>query len=104
MSNLDPLARGAPAAQSGDPVANEIAALTADADALRSMVSAGDIVCTKAGDEHDVLEVYEDLEGFWFEDATPPGGRIGHLHRDEIKAKGHPVPGLPVPADFPRKP
>ena len=64
-------------------------------------VRPGDIVCTKAGDEHDVLEVYEDLEGFWFEDATPVGGRVGHLHRDEAKAKGHPVPAKPLPADFP---
>ncbi len=64
-------------------------------------VKPGDIVCTKAGDEHDVLEVYEDLEGFWFEDATPAGGRVGHLHRDEVKAKGHAVPALPLPGDFP---
>jgi mannose-6-phosphate isomerase-like protein (cupin superfamily) len=64
-------------------------------------VKKGDIVCTKAGDEHDVLEVYEDLEAFWFEDATPEGGRIGHLHQDEAKAKGHEVPALPVPSDFP---
>jgi len=65
-------------------------------------VKAGDIVCTEAGDEHDVVEVYEDLEAFWFEDATPEGGRIGHLHRDPAKAEGHPVPGLPIPEDFPQ--
>jgi len=65
-------------------------------------VEAGDIVCTKADDEHDVLEVYEDLEAFWFEDVTPAGGRIGHLHRDAIKAEGHPVAALPIPADFPQ--
>lgn len=65
-------------------------------------VKAGDIVCTKAGDEHDVVEVYEDLEAFWFEDATPAGGRVGHLHRDSDKAKGHPVPALPAPEDFPQ--
>ena len=64
-------------------------------------VKPGDIVCTKAGDEHDVLEVYEDMEGFWFEDATPPGGRVGHLHRDPTLRQGHPVPALPVPQDFP---
>ena len=61
----------------------------------------GDIVCTRAGDEHDVLEVYEDLAAFWFEDATPEGGRIGHLHRDPEKAKGHPVLARPLPQDFP---
>ena len=64
-------------------------------------VKAGDIVCTKAGDEHDIVEVYENLEGFWFEDATPPGGRIGHLHRDDANAKGHPVACTPLPEDFP---
>ncbi len=62
----------------------------------------GDIVCTKAGDEHDILEVYESLEAFYFEDATPEDGRVGHLHRDAEKAKGHPVPNLPIPEDFPQ--
>ena len=64
-------------------------------------VKRGDIVCTRAGDEHDVLEVYENLEAFWFEDATPPDGKLGHLHRDDTKAAGHPVPALAVPEDFP---
>ncbi|MDR3691894.1 MAG: cupin domain-containing protein [Fimbriimonas sp.] len=63
-------------------------------------VQTGDIVCTKAGDEHDVLEVYEDLEAFWFEDATQAGGRIGHLHRSADKAEGHPVIHLPIPSGF----
>ncbi len=61
----------------------------------------GDIVCTKTGDEHDVLEIYEDIEAFYFEDATPEGGRTGHLHRDETKSKGHQVPHRPLPPDFP---
>ena len=65
-------------------------------------VKSGDIVCTKAGDEHDVLEVYEDLEAFWFEDVTPAGGRVGHLHLDAAKAQGHPVPSRALPEDFPR--
>jgi hypothetical protein len=64
-------------------------------------VKPGDIVCTRAGDEHDVLEVYEDLEAFYFEGATPEGGRTGHLHRDGEKAKGHPVPVCPLPEGFP---
>jgi hypothetical protein len=63
-------------------------------------VRRGDIVCTRAGDEHDIVEVYEDLEGFWLEDATPEGGRVGHLHYSAEKAEGHPVPAKPVPADF----
>lgn len=65
-------------------------------------VKPGDIVCTRAGDEHDVVEVYEYLEAFWLEDATLPDGQIGHLHRDSDKARGHPVPGLPTPKDFPK--
>ena len=64
-------------------------------------VKAGDVVCTRAEDEHDVLEVYEDLEAFWFEDATPEGGRTGHLHADPEKAKGHPVAAKTVPENFP---
>ena len=64
-------------------------------------VQPGDIVCTAVGEEHDVLEVYEDLEAFWFEDATPEGGRIGHLHLDAQKAAGHVVPAKPLPEDFP---
>ena len=67
-----------------------------------SYVKAGDIVCTKAGDEHDVIEVYEDLEAFWFEGATPAGGRVGHLRRDADKARGHPVASLAIPEDFPQ--
>ena len=64
-------------------------------------VKPGDIVCTKAGDEHDCIEIYEDLEAFYFEDATPEGGRTGHLHRDDVKAQGHEVPHKPPPTDFP---
>jgi mannose-6-phosphate isomerase-like protein (cupin superfamily) len=57
-------------------------------------VEHGDIVCTSTGAEHDVVGVYETLEGFWFEGRTPPGGRIGHLHRTSEDAAGHPVPLL----------
>ena len=64
-------------------------------------VQTGDIVCTRAGDEHDVLEVYEDMEAFYFEDATPEGGRTGHLHKNSEKAKGHPVRARPLPENFP---
>lgn len=65
-------------------------------------VMPGDIVCTQVGDEHDVLEVYEDFEAFWFEEATPPGGRTGHLHKSEEKARGHAVPAKSLPEDFPQ--
>lgn len=64
-------------------------------------VKPGDIVCTQAGDDHDILEVYENLEAFWFEDATPAGGRVGHLHHSPEQAAGHIVPSVPLPEDFP---
>ena len=57
-------------------------------------VRSGDIVCTPTGTEHDVVGAYETLEAFWFEGRTPPGGRIGHLHRTEEDAMGHDVPSL----------
>jgi mannose-6-phosphate isomerase-like protein (cupin superfamily) len=65
-------------------------------------VKDGDIVCLKKGLEHDILELYEPLIGFHFEDATPPGGRTGHLHKNDEAAKGHDVPTLPLPPDFPK--
>jgi mannose-6-phosphate isomerase-like protein (cupin superfamily) len=66
-------------------------------------VKACDIVCIQAGDEHDILEIYgdEDLELFWLYEPGPENGRFGHLHRSPEKAKGHPVPAKPIPADFP---
>lgn len=57
-------------------------------------VELGDIVCTPAGTEHDVVGVEETLEAFWFEARTPPGGRIGHLHRTPEDARGHDVPAI----------
>ena len=68
---------------------------------MEFFVQRGDILCTRAGDEHDVVEVYETLEAYYFEGATPPGGRIGHLHREAALAAGHDVPHLPLPSDFP---
>ncbi|WP_108249372.1 AraC family ligand binding domain-containing protein [Planctomonas deserti] len=66
-------------------------------------VQSGDIVLTRAGDPHDVLEVYEDLWGFFTETGHPSGGRTGHLHRSETDAAGHDVPARPLPADFPAR-
>ncbi len=54
-------------------------------------VGPGDIVCTQAGEEHDVLVVYEDLEAFFWEDALQAGGRTGHLHRSPDLKSGHDV-------------
>ena len=62
-----------------------------------------DIVCIKAGDEHDILEVYgnEDFELFWLYEPGPDWARLGHLHRSPEKAQPHPVPAKPIPPDFP---
>ena len=63
-----------------------------------------DIVCIKAGDDHDILEVYgdEDFELFWLYEPGPRDARRGHLHRSPEQSQPHPVPHKPVPPDFPR--
>ena len=65
-------------------------------DGAEQYVQAGDIVLTRAGDIHDIVEVYETLRGFFTETGHPGGGRTGHL--DGVS---HPVPALPLPSDFP---
>ena len=40
-----------------------------------------------------MLEVYEDLAAFWFEEPLMGEGRLGHLHRSPELAQGHRVPG-----------
>lgn len=60
-------------------------------------VGPGDIVCTEAGEEHDVLAVAEDLEAFFWEDALPSAGRRGHLHRTAEAKAGHAVATIGVP-------
>ena len=66
-------------------------------------VKAQDIICIRAGDEHDILEIYgdEDFELFWLYEPGSEGGRFGHLHRSPEKAEPHPVPAKPIPPDFP---
>ncbi|HEV2473393.1 MAG TPA: cupin domain-containing protein [Chthonomonadales bacterium] len=67
---------------------------------VEHIVQPGDIVCTQAGEEHDILEIYGDFGAFWFEEPCPAGGRTGHLHRSPEAAAGHPVRrrSLPAPA------
>lgn len=62
---------------------------------------AGDVVCSPAGAVHDILELYEEIEAFYLEGPLPPGGRAGHLHVDELDRRGHPIPLVPLPEDFP---
>ena len=64
-------------------------------------VQAGDVVCTPAGSSHDIVEIYEELEGFYLEEPNPPGGTIGHQHGDERDAQGHAIPLVALPDDFP---
>ncbi len=52
-------------------------------------VGPGDMVCTGMGDEHHILEVYDDLLGFYLEGKLEGLKRRGHLHRDEH--------GIPTP-------
>ncbi len=64
-------------------------------------VQAGDLVMTPAREVHDVLEVYEELAGFFIETGHPPGGRVGHQYENDEDRAGHVVPGPPLPARFP---
>ena len=64
-------------------------------------VQAGDVVCTPAGSAHDLIEIYEELEAFYFEEKIPEGGYIGHQYKDESDGAGHTIPLRPLPDDFP---
>lgn len=66
-----------------------------------SYVQAGDVVCTPAGAAHDIVEIYEELEGFYLEEKLPLDGEIGHRHEDSGDAVGHEIPLKPIPDDFP---
>ena len=57
-------------------------------------IGPGDIVCTPVGVTHDIEAVAGPLSMHWFETATPPGGRLGHLHRSDEQAAGHSVEEL----------
>ena len=64
-------------------------------------VQAGDVVATPAGDAHDIVEIYEELEGFYLEEKLPEEGQIGHQHGDASDAEGHLILLKPLPDDFP---
>ncbi|MGI8643274.1 MAG: cupin domain-containing protein [Thermomicrobiales bacterium] len=47
-------------------------------------IGPGDILCTKMGEEHDILELLEGpLRSFYIEDELRGQKRSGHLHRTE---------------------
>jgi mannose-6-phosphate isomerase-like protein (cupin superfamily) len=56
-------------------------------------VQAGDVVCTPAGSSHDIVEIYEELEGFYLEEPMPTDGVIGHQHEtdDDKRRPSHPA-------------
>jgi cupin domain len=64
-------------------------------------VNAGDVVCTPPGSSHDIVEIYEELEGFYLEEPLPEGGTIGHQHEGERDSVGHRIPLVALPDDFP---
>ncbi|MGH2534591.1 MAG: cupin domain-containing protein [Thermomicrobiales bacterium] len=48
------------------------------------VIGPGDILCTRMGDEHDILEIIEGpLRTFWIEDELRGQQRPGHLHRED---------------------
>jgi mannose-6-phosphate isomerase-like protein (cupin superfamily) len=57
-------------------------------------VGPGDLVCTPAGLEHDIIGAYTgELVLLFFEEAVTPGGTAGHRHLDPATA-WHQVPRL----------
>ena len=42
----------------------------------------GDVLVTRMGDEHEILEILEDTVYFWMETEFRGQKRQGHLHRD----------------------
>ncbi|MEV8476222.1 AraC family ligand binding domain-containing protein [Streptomyces sp. NPDC051173] len=55
-------------------------------------VTAGDILYTAPGQDHDILTVTEEMRVFYLSADLPPGARPGHLHRTPQDAAKHPVP------------
>lgn len=45
-------------------------------------VGPGDVLVTRMGDEHEILEILEDTRYFWCEGPLRGEKRHGHLHRD----------------------
>ncbi|HPU84019.1 MAG TPA: cupin domain-containing protein [Candidatus Latescibacteria bacterium] len=43
----------------------------------------GDVLVTRMGDEHEILEILEDTTYFWLETELRGRKRTGHLHRGE---------------------
>ncbi|MCU7496656.1 MAG: hypothetical protein HF314_18155 [Ignavibacteria bacterium] len=46
-------------------------------------ISAGSCIATKRGDHHDIAEIYETLQGVYFETTLKSPKRPGHLHNPD---------------------
>lgn len=54
---------------------------------------AGDIICIERGQVHDIVGLYETVEGFWFI-PSPAAGSEPHMYRRPEDAHGHVIPRL----------
>ena len=63
-----------------------------ESEGIQYEIGPGDVVGTQAGQEHDIIAIYEDLHGFFVEEHLVGEQRVGHLHRTPEDAKKHPVP------------
>jgi mannose-6-phosphate isomerase-like protein (cupin superfamily) len=55
-------------------------------------VETGDILYTAPGQDHDILDVAEEMHVFYLSAELPPGASPTHLHRTPEAALKHPVP------------
>ena len=51
------------------------------------VVEPGDVLVTRMGDEHEILEIHEDTRYFWLEGKLRGQKRHGHLCRGEKEAE-----------------
>ncbi len=63
-------------------------------DGERHKLEGGDILAIERGRVHDIVGLWEPLEGFWFEGPVPSGESGGHIHRAPEDAEGHVIPLL----------
>ncbi|MFZ4508320.1 MAG: cupin domain-containing protein [Fimbriimonas sp.] len=55
--------------------------LKVQSEGIEYEMAKGDVLFTRMGDEHAILEVYEDTKLFWLEGPLQGRKRLGHLFR-----------------------